>query len=186
VSAIWNDIKSALSSGENQLDETTKAIIDIESKKKAISQASLNEQNTIKSKIRDVYEKIGETSYSLYIDGSFEVEKLVDLFDTVKGYFKTLDENKTKLSEIINRYDEELKILKPTPPQGQGVCSGCGTAFVPGEMLFCSSCGNKLPEKDSVANVVIATSVQQSICSNCNTEIVPGAVFCAGCGSKVS
>ena len=185
MSGIFNELKQTFSSPKQELDETSKAILDIENKKKAITQASNNEQSAIKSQISDEYRKIGETSYTLYDEGTFEVEKIAGMFQTVKGLYQTLEEKQAKLNEILGRYDEELKILKPAPvaQAGQGQCTGCGTAYIPGEMLFCSKCGSKLPEKasDVVSNIISA----QPVCPSCNAALVPDSVFCASCGSKV-
>ncbi|MCL2187764.1 MAG: zinc ribbon domain-containing protein [Defluviitaleaceae bacterium] len=181
---IWDEIKGAFSGTENKPDETTKAILDIESKKKAISQASMNEQNAIKSKISDAYRKIGEASYALHKESNYDIEKITGMFETVTGYFQTLEENTAKLNGILNRYDEELKILRPSPPEGQTACSNCGTAYIVSETIFCSGCGNKVSEVH--ADVAGAESTPQPVCSSCTAKIIPGAVFCAGCGHKVS
>jgi len=181
MSGFLNDIKKSFSGSKQELDETSKAILDIESKKRTITQASENERNAILSKINEEYRKIGETSYTLYIEGSFEAGKIVSMFETIKGFYQTLDEKQAKLSEILDRYDEELKILCPAPPEGQAVCPGCGAAYIPGEMLFCSGCGGKLPEKSEAES----TPTDQSVCSSCNAVLVSGSVFCANCGNKV-
>ena len=192
MSGILNELKQTFSGPKQvhqELDETSKAILDIENKKKAITQASTNEQNAIKSQISDEYRKIGETSYALYDEGNFEVEKIAGMFKTVKGLYQTLDEKQAKLNEILGRYDEELRILKPAPlaPVGQGQCSSCGTAYIPGEMLFCAKCGNKLPEKAAdESSSASAAGSSKAFCSNCGGEYSPGIdKFCVGCGSKL-
>ena len=184
MSGIWKDLKQTFQAPKQDVDETSKAILDIESKKRAIAQASNNEQNAIKTKISDEYRKLGETSYALYESGNFEVEKIAGMFQTVKGLYQTLDEKQAKLNEILSRYDEELKILRPAPPAGQETCPGCGAAYIPGEMLFCSTCGGKLPEK--VVAQVMPPSAQQSSCPSCGTPYVPGEMlFCGTCGSRL-
>ena len=59
MSGFWNDVKQTFSNPKQELDETSRAILDIENKKRAIAQASDNEQNAIKSKIDDEYRRIG-------------------------------------------------------------------------------------------------------------------------------
>jgi len=185
MSGFLNDIKKSFSGSKQELDETGKAVLDIENKKRAITQASESERNATMSKINEEYRKIGETSYKLYAEGSFEIEKIVGMFEVIKDFYQTLDEKQAKLSEILGRYDEELKILRPAPPAGQGACPGCGTAYIPGEMLFCVKCGGKLPEKSDDTSEAEAASVDQSVCSSCNAVLVSGSVFCANCGNKV-
>jgi len=122
----------------------------------------------------------------LHVKGEFEVEKINGMFETVKAHFQTLDEKKAKLVEILGRYDEELRILRPAPPEGQANCPNCSTGYIPGEMLFCSKCGNKLPtEVASLTSEAIAESKSLTVCSNCNTPTVAGAAFCAHCGGKL-
>ena len=187
MSGFFNELKQSFSSPKQapqQLDETSKAILDIENKKRAITQASNSDQNAIKTKINDEYRKIGETSYALYAGGNFEVEKITSMFQTVKGFYQTLDEKQTKLNEILGRYDEELKILRPAPPTGQETCPGCRALYAPGEMLFCSTCGGKLPEK--VAEIVTSRPTQKSSCPSCGAAYIPGEMlFCSGCGNKL-
>ena len=168
-----------------QNNEISKVIIDIENKKKTIAQASNNEQNVIRQKIHEIYGKVGEATYDLYVDGSFEIEKITDTLESLRSLHQTLKEKQAKLDEILNRYDEELKILRPAPPAGQAQCPGCGTAYIPGEMLFCAKCGNKLPEKISDADALGSVPMQQSVCPSCNAVLIPDSVFCASCGNKV-
>ena len=181
MSSFLSQVKQSLSGPKQELDNTSKAIVDLENKKNAFSQAAMDEQNAIKLKISDVYRKIGEMSYALYIEGDFEVDKITDMFETVKCHFQSLDANKAKLDEVLARYDEELKILRPSPPEGQAVCSNCGTAYIVGETVFCSGCGNKVADVDTESS----DSTQHSSCSNCNAVLIPGSVFCASCGNKV-
>lgn len=184
MSSFWKEVKQTFSNPKQELDETTKAILDIENKKKTITQASKNEQDAILGKIDDEYKGIGETAYTLYKSGNFEIEKIAEMFQTVKDLYQTLDEKQAKLNEIISRYDEELKILRPAPPAGQAICPSCGNSYIPGEMLFCNKCGTKLPEKVSDTNKGDSDDTQ-SRCPSCNTALVPGAVFCAACGHKL-
>ena len=166
-----------------QNDEIGKAIRDIENKKKAIAQASNNEQNVIKQKINEAYGKIGESAYALYVEGDFNTEKLTETFESLKDLHKALSEKQAKLDEILSRYDEELKILRPAPPSGQEACPNCSALYIPDEMLFCSSCGSKLPEKSSGANEL--TKAEQLTCANCGVLLPPDSIFCTSCGNKI-
>ena len=184
MSNFWNNMKQTLSGDKPlELDETSKAIIDIENKKRAISQASENEQNAIKAKITDDYRKVGETSYQLYVEGIFELDKISEMFETIKRHHQTLEEKQAKLADILSRYDEELSILRPTPPVGQAFCKDCGTAYIQGETVFCSNCGNRLSSE--TADVSIATPTHSPVCAACNTHNLPVATFCSGCGGKL-
>jgi len=184
MSNFMKGIKQTLGTQQPQqvLSEADRAIMDIENKKRTISQASMNEQNAIKSKISEEYRKIGETSYSLYIEDGFELDKITGMFETIRGYYQTLDEKQVKLNEILARYDEELAILRPAPPAGQAACPNCGTGYMPGETLFCSKCGSKVPEINAGATVPPAP---QSACPHCSAALIPDSAFCAGCGNKL-
>lgn len=182
---FWNDIKQTLTSQKPELDETDKAILDIENKKKMIIQASNNEQTAIKEKISCEYRHIGETTYNLYETEGFEIEKIVGMFQTIKSLLQTLAEKKTKLNEILERYDEELRILRPLPQTRETTCPNCGNFYIPDEMFFCNKCGVKLPEKVSGADDGEPEAVQLSRCPDCNQVLVPDALFCAACGYKL-
>jgi DNA repair exonuclease SbcCD ATPase subunit len=186
MSSLLNGLKQSFSNFA-PLDETSKAIQNIENIKQTIAQASNNEQNAIKAKINDTYRNIGETSYKLYTENSFELEKITNMLETVKTLYKELSEKQAKLSEILSRYDEELKILRPAPVPlaDQAVCPSCGNGYMPGEMLFCNNCGTKLPERVEEVVESQAEAVQQSLCPNCSAILVSGAAFCASCGHKI-
>ena len=145
----------------NFMDEAGRAIADIESKKRAITQASTNEQNIIKDKINNEYKRVGETTYTLYKENKFEIGKITADLDTISELHQNLEEKVTKLKEIIDRYDEELSILRPPPPPGSENCPGCGEYYMPGEMMFCRKCGNKLPQKALCSSAVAALSSAQ-------------------------
>ena len=191
MSGFWNEIKQSFSGSKEELDETSKAILDIENKKKTITQASNNEQAAIREHISGEYRKIGETSYTLYEEGCFEIEKIANMLIKVRELYQSLSEKQAKLDEILSRYDDELKILQPAPPMGQAICHSCGSAYLPGEMLFCRVCGTQLP----MANTYTAgtkytagteyTAMQPTICANCGAENVADAVFCSRCGNAV-
>ena len=183
MSGFLNDIKGAILGGTPPTDETNKAILDIESKKRTISQASNNEQNSILEKINNEYLLIGKTAYELHEQDNFDIDKIKPSFENIKNYHELLNEKKSKLDEILNRYDEELKILRPSPPSGDGQCINCGASYVKGATLFCGSCGTKIsqPEADTPS-----TATSKRLCKSCSKENSPEAAFCAGCGSKIT
>jgi len=123
------------------MDETGKAILDIENKKKTIAHASNSEQEVIKIKIKNEFTQIGEKAYTMYSESNFDIEKLTDIFATVSEHYRVLEEKKAKLSEILSRYDDELAILTP---KGQMFCTGCGKPYIQDRDNFCTGCGNKL------------------------------------------
>ena len=63
-------------------------------------------------------------------------------------------------------------------------CEKCGTEYVIGETVFCSKCGNKLPDDVDTGDDSLVDT-KPSICPSCNAEIAVGAIFCAKCGSKL-
>ena len=165
------------------LDDTRKAILDIENKKKTISQASSNEQNSIQSKINEAYKNVGEIAYALYDEGSFSIDKVQGIFESIKDLHYALGEKQTKLNEILGRYDEELEILQSALPVGEAACSGCGLLYTPGEMRFCRKCGNSLSQEPSASDTMPQLSSQR-ICDYCDAPNISTAVFCSKCGNK--
>ena len=181
MSNFLKDIKQTFSAPKQEPDETSKATLEIENKKRTITQASNNEQNVTREKIAGVFMAVGETSYKLHTEDAFDLEKILGMFETIKELNQSLDEKQTKLNEILSRYDEELKILRAAQPGGQMACSNCGAAYTSGETIFCTSCGNKVPENNTAESVF----VNQSACPKCNATLIYGSVFCAGCGNKL-
>jgi len=188
MSNFWNDVKSTFSGQgpgpQPPLDEAGKAIWDIENKKHAITQASHNEQNAIMGQINEEYRKIGESSYTMNKEGSFELNKLTGFFEAIDGLNIALAEKEEKLADVLSRYDEELAILRPPPPPGQALCPNCGALYIQGETIFCGSCGYKLMENNADAGTPEAAPAQQVVCSGCNATLAPGSAFCPSCGNK--
>ena len=184
MSNLLNDIKQTFSGQKpaHELDEISKLIMEIENKKRLVSQASANEHNMLLEKINIAFKQIGETAYTMYAEDSFQIDNIIGMFDTVKELYKTIEEKQSKLNVLLANYEEELKILRPNLPtgQGQGHCMNCGTAYIAGEMLFCSKCGSKLPEAPQ------GDVPQEKIyCANCGAGNDADSIFCAGCGSKL-
>lgn len=182
-----DNIKRVVSGPKEEPDETSRAILDIENKKRTISQASFNEQNTIKERINDEYKKIGEIAYTSYSEDCFEISKITDNLATIKNLFQSLNEKQEKLSEILNRYDEELQILRPvsTASGTQSQCKNCGNPYTIGVDIFCRGCGNKLPDTNSFIDSNASVTNSHHLCHNCNKENDSGSMFCKGCGAKL-
>jgi len=70
------------------------------------------------------------------------------------------------------------------PVAGQSSCANCGTEYIPGQMLFCRQCGNKLDVAETHASEPAAEPTPNPVCAQCNTTNVSDAVFCSTCGNK--
>jgi len=175
MSGFWSDIKSTFKGPE--MDETTKAVMDIENKKHTITQASLGEQNMNRTRINELFREVGEAVYAMHNEGNVDISKVADKFEAVKEQNRQLEDKQTKLQEILDRYDEELLILRPPPPEGQVFCPGCGSPYILGQTQFCGGCGYRVPDTPPPAGTT---------CPGCNFMLAPGAAFCPGCGYKVS
>ena len=167
-------------SNENP-NEAARAIMDIENRKRAISQASANEQNALKSIISKLYGDIGEKTYKLYAEGNFELEKIMDLLEVVQEHFKKLDEKSAKLAEIMNRYDEELEILRPAA--GTIIANYDEEPELPNPAP--PPVQTHYDEKPKTPPPAPAASGQGQ-CGNCGTAYSDGMLFCIKCGNKLS
>ena len=129
-----------------------KDIADLESKKENLMLSLQQDYEDINDHITGEYCKIGEEAYALYKNGEHSLEGLSEYFMNVAQLEKELAAKDRKITEISERYDEEIGILKKLvqsakksdPKSNKRFCENCGTAFTPGRDLFCLECGSKL------------------------------------------
>lgn len=67
------------------------------------------------------------------------------------------------------------------PRQDTVLCQNCGTVWPKGS-LFCSKCGSKLGDEEQPKN---GDAPARRLCTSCGAVIMPGTVFCASCGTPV-
>ena len=179
MSNFFDDVKLIVSDLKQQPNESNPEILEIEAKKGLIVKIAEIELAEIERMLKDAYAEVGEFSYALFESDRFDGEP--EKLGKVKNLRNIIDDKKTRLNEILNRYNEELKALQPKPNEGQGACPNCKAPYTYGEMLFCIKCGGKLPEKASNED---ESSSNKSLCQNCKAALVPGSIFCSSCGQK--
>jgi len=191
--AILDKINSTIS--RNKLH---KEISDLENKKASLQRAVMNEINGINVNIGQICTEIGRDVYEYY-STSGEVTMLEDFgikFEKISSLKKTIAEKEAKLTDITNRYDEELGLLKNLVLQESSVnfaggvpssgafCRTCNAAYKPGVDVFCGSCGSKTA--DSAPVVSAAPAAALTVCGSCGAPYQVGVdVFCGGCGNKL-
>ena len=120
----------------------------------------LNTNNSeIEDEISDLYGKIGYEIYLAHKD---------DPIPEVKDYIE-------QITELHKRIAENNTLIHAM--QSANTCPNCGGKLKPG-MVFCSSCGLKLPER-------IEEPEKAAFCSNCGAPVVKDAAFCTSCGAKI-
>lgn len=87
-----------------------------------------------KCKIKDLYEKIGKTSYESHIK-----EEGINLYEKIKDNCSKIDD----LSKEIEEYRKEILILNH-----KKMCIKC-YAEIGNEDLFCPKCGKKQTEEET-------------------------------------
>lgn len=141
---------------KNKLTATSQSAVQ---KAKDLTETSrLNGQvNEAEKEINELYRKLG---YEIYL--AYRKEPLAEGAELI-----------AQISELHDRV-EELKNQIQTINRAS-LCPECGAKISKG-MVFCSSCGCKLPA---------AEEKQAAVCANCGAELEHGALFCTGCGTRV-
>lgn len=111
------------------------------------------------NQINDLYCKMGYEVYVAYKDNP--IEEIKDLISQV--------------TELHERIDESKQLIQAM--QASNTCPKCGNRIKVG-MIFCSSCGTKLPES-------VITEEKAAFCSKCGAPVVGDADFCMSCGEKI-
>lgn len=156
IVAFLDDFGKKISqAGQNTLQKT-KDMADV---------AKINSQISDEEKrINDTYFQIGKQYVELHAS---------DCEEAFKGMVQAIADAENKIKE----YKEQIQDIK-----GIARCPKCGAEVAKGA-LFCSACGEKMPEQPVQEEVV--AQVEEKKCSNCGAVIMEGALFCAECGTKV-
>lgn len=147
----------------------------ISSKGKEISQkakimsetSSLN--NIVKGeecKVDFQYKTIGKLYFEKYKDNPGE--EFAEAIENIKNSMEKIEQTKEEIVRIKSKYN----------------CPKCGAPFKNGA-IFCSKCGEKLPEKEEkqAGSVEIPADAQK--CEKCGNILKSEALFCNVCGNKL-
>ena len=111
--------------------------------------------------IHELYGKIGYEVYNAYHDAP--LPEVAELIAAVTG-----------LHEKIKACEDQIKEIS-----GVSACPQCGAQIRKG-MLFCSSCGYRLPEEK------VPETQDVMFCESCGAKISADSIFCSSCGHKIN
>ncbi|QSX05308.1 zinc ribbon domain-containing protein [Sedimentibacter sp. zth1] len=126
------------------------------------SEISAEERNII-----TIYQNIGKLYFDKYKNE--ECSEFAEYINNVKEGLEKIETAK-----------EEVKLLK-----GKRTCPKCG-AELEVETVFCSMCGQKMPEIEKEEELVEeqVEDKTKEFCASCGQELEDGAMFCPSCGTK--
>lgn len=147
----------------------------ISSKGKELSQkakimsetSSLN--NIIKGeeyKIDFQYKAIGKLYFEKYQENPDE--EFSEAVEIIKGSMEKIQQTKEEIARVRSKFN----------------CPKCGAPFKNGA-LFCSKCGEKLPEEEKPVNDKSVIPANAQKCEKCGNILKNDALFCNVCGSKL-
>ncbi len=153
-----SDIGKNISSKGKELSQKAKVMSET---------SSLN--NIIKAeeyKIDFQYKAIGKLYFEKYQDAP--EEEFSEAVETIKSSIEKIQKTKEEITKVRSKFN----------------CPKCGAPFKHGA-LFCSKCGEKLPEETKPVNdtTVIPDGAQK--CEKCGNILKSDALFCNVCGSKL-
>lgn len=128
---------------ETEADKLRSEIASINVKKNAATLVNNNEKNQLLEKKMDLMRQIGVNAYGLYKNNVYEYDFIVQ-FEEIDAIDVEILGKANKLAEILQKYDEEIQILKTNLSYFEGVglkCSNCGGSIT-SEDKFCQNCGN--------------------------------------------
>jgi len=120
-------------------------IEDLKNKKQTLVLSLQNDVSAINAKRDEEFLRIGKMAFEMSTRGEDSMASLDASFVQIKEYDAQMQERNAKMTEISERYDEEIEMLEKlvpaqAPPQ---FCSNCGKACAEGD-AFCMGCGFKL------------------------------------------
>lgn len=164
-----NDLGINFSKEPKEVQEIRKMIAESESKREALIQALVEEENRILGKNAEEFKKIGEYVFNNYehLKENGLADACKESYDLVKASEGELKDIAEKKDDIVKRYAQEIDILSKrlesfVPAQEEvnpNVNDPAGPAAQNGPVTFCPNCGAK------------------------NAE---GAKFCGSCGAKIN
>lgn len=119
-----------------------------------------SEISNAKNKINQLYNQIGYAVYCAY--STHPLPEAADLIAQVN-----------ELHEKIEACQAQIQALAAASH-----CPNCGAKIRP-DMMFCASCGAKLPQQEP------PKAAAQAFCPSCGAPLAAGAVFCTNCGNRV-
>lgn len=136
------------------------------------------EIDSVRREISIVRDQIATTTLNLYKEGVIADDKLEELCVKIDQF-----------NEHIELKDNLIASIRAEPPPSipQSAyqhppaipCPNCNFA-VPVGSMFCTNCGNSMPEKpEPVPN---ASAPAMKFCTNCGTQLSAGSEFCTQCG----
>ena len=141
---------------KNKLTATSQSAVQ---KAKDLTETTrLNSQvNEAEREINELYRKLG---FEIYL--AYREEPLPEGAELIARI--------NELSERVETLKKQIQTINRA-----SLCPECGARISKG-MVFCSSCGCKLPEVEERI---------PAMCANCGAELEEGALFCTGCGTRV-
>ena len=124
-------------------------IADLKGKKQTLLFSLQNDVEAIENEMKDEFCKIGQMAYELAAKGEDPMGALADAFATIDRCKQEQEAKAKKMTEIAERYDEEITILEKLVPNipvpvAPAACQKCGTPYAVGMDMFCKECGTRL------------------------------------------
>ena len=153
--AFFDNIKGKVTQASQTTVQKAKDLSEIAKLNTAVSNAE--------KQIFTIYGQIGMEIYKAYADNP--QPEVAELVEQVKALEAAIQESKDRIKTL----------------SAGEVCPECGAKISKG-MVFCSTCGAKLP----VPEVPAAPEAPAAkVCANCGEALEPDSLFCTACGTKV-
>lgn len=164
-----NDLGINFSKEPKEVQEIRKMIAESESKREALIQALVEEENRILGKNNEEFKKIGEYVFNNYehLKENGLADACKESYDLVKASEGELKDIAEKKDDIVKRYAQEIEILSKRLE-----------SFVPAQEEVNQNVND--PAGQSVDNGLV------TFCPNCGAKNAEGAKFCGSCGAKIN
>lgn len=164
-----NDLGINFSKEPKEVQEIRKMIAESESKREALIQALVEEENRILGKNNEEFKKIGEYVFNNYehLKENGLADACKESYDLVKASEGELKDIAEKKDDIVKRYAQEIEILSKRLE-----------SFVPAQEEVNQNVND--PAGQRVDNGLV------TFCPNCGAKNAEGAKFCGSCGAKIN
>jgi hypothetical protein len=148
----------------------------MELRKNALITSVQGEITAAKQREASEFFNIGLDVYNAHLSGESADDKLAAHYDTLAEIRNLISEREAKMTEIANRYDEEIGMLRtqinaPPPPPQAPAPAYAPQPPQPGASIF--------PQPAPVSS-------SRAFCEKCGAAYTPGAdMFCSGCGARL-
>lgn len=153
--SVFTNIGKNISTKSKELSHKAKAM----SEKSSLNSIIKGEE----SKIDFQYKAIGKLYFEKYNEDPDS--DFADSINIIKSSIEKIEQTKEEIAKITSQFN----------------CPGCGAPFKNGA-VFCSKCGEKLPEKRPDPEQ-LPKGAQK--CENCGNILKKDALFCNVCGNKL-